>query len=57
MARDIAIPKLGMTMKEAKVVAWMFRRTSCNLLAVPPHLRNPAAAASVGHGFLREAHR
>ncbi len=24
MARDIAIPKLGMTMKEAKVVAWMF---------------------------------
>ena len=25
MARDIAIPKLGMTMKEAKVVAWMFK--------------------------------
>jgi len=24
MAREIAIPKLGMTMKEAKVVAWMF---------------------------------
>jgi pyruvate dehydrogenase E2 component (dihydrolipoamide acetyltransferase) len=24
MARDIAIPKLGMTMKEAKVAAWMF---------------------------------
>jgi pyruvate dehydrogenase E2 component (dihydrolipoamide acetyltransferase)/2-oxoglutarate dehydrogenase E2 component (dihydrolipoamide succinyltransferase) len=24
MARDIAIPKLGMTMKEAKLVAWMF---------------------------------
>lgn len=24
MAKDIAIPKLGMTMKEAKVVAWMF---------------------------------
>lgn len=26
-----------------QVVAWMFGRTSSNLLAVPPHLRNPAA--------------
>ena len=26
-----------------RVVAWMFRRTPCELLVVPPHLRNPAA--------------